>query len=144
MRVLVCGSRTWTDWQFIWSVLDGLYAEAAVGWELVTLEPFVVIEGGAAGADKIARNWVYNSPLHGPLVGSSEDNGRCMPVKSEQYPAEWSKYGKLAGQFRNRKMLNEGKPDIVTAFWDGQSRGTANMFLIASAARVPTYVITKP
>lgn len=53
----------------------------------------------------------------------------------EEYPADWKRYGMAAGPIRNRRMLKEGKPDIVIAFAGG--RGTADMVRQAKAAGVP-------
>lgn len=61
----------------------------------------------------------------------------------EKYPADWEKYGKVAGPIRNQQMLDEGKPDVVYAFTDdlSNSRGTADMCRRANKAGVPVYVI---
>jgi hypothetical protein len=48
MRLLVCGSRTWTDRSRLWQVLDQLVREHGDG-QVVT-----VIEGDARGADRLA------------------------------------------------------------------------------------------
>ena len=33
--------------------------------------------------------------------------------------ADWDKYGKSAGPMRNKKMMKQGKPDQVVAFFGG-------------------------
>lgn len=126
MRVLVCGSRDFTDKRAIWMVLSG------ISWisERVTL-----IEGGAAGADRIAAEYA-----EGIVSGSASGSH----WKHEQYKAEWAKYGKTAGRIRNKQMLTEGKPDMVLAFVNkplAESKGTADMVLQATQADIPTYVI---
>lgn len=147
MRVLVCGSREWDDWQVVHSVLNGFYADAACEWLTVDATPFVVIEGGARGADSIAHDWVYHCPLHGePVLLATfdpvtyHDKPSGMPVASLRFPADWSK-GKAAGYIRNRRMLEEGKPDFVLAF--GHGKGTDMMVNLAVTAGVPTYRIVK-
>ena len=47
----------------------------------------------------------------------------------EHYPAEWQKYGKIAGPKRNEIMAQ--RCDFVICFWDGKSRGTRSMIDLA-------------
>jgi hypothetical protein len=83
----------------------------------------VLIEGEAPGADTLAREWATEQGI---------------PV--ERYPADWNRHGKAAGPIRNRRMLVEGKPDLVVAFPGG--RGTANMISQAEAAGVKVLKVT--
>jgi len=102
MRVLVCGSRTFSNRALMDKHLSKL-----------NLKPGdVVIEGEARGADLMARGW-------------AEDHD----ISVEDYPADWKKYGRRAGSVRNKQMLVEGKPDLVIAFFAGpeKSPGTSNM-----------------
>lgn len=122
MRVLVCGGRDWTDRECIRAILDGMVTGQ--------LDPLLVIEGGAKGADSIAGEWAHDwHPTH---------------ADRRSFPADWATHGKGAGPIRNQKMLNEGKPDVVWAFVTrplAESRGTADMVRRAVAAGVPTYVV---
>src|SRR5690606_38640260 len=120
MRVLVCGSRTLTPPTSIDVMLFGL--TAVIGDD----PEFVVIEGGARGADTLARQWCEN-----------------FGKDFEEYPADWDRYGKRAGYIRNQQMLDEGKPDLVVAFYDGQerSRGTAMMCDLARKAGIETWEV---
>lgn len=81
------------------------------------LPEVVIIHGGAAGADKIADEWAMVNWCH-----------------IEEYKADWDKYGRSAGPIRNKRMLTEGKPDLVVAFPGG--RGTMNMIKLAKEAGV--------
>lgn len=122
MRVLVCGSRTFTDERIIRLALFGAVAEAHA-----LLGDLDVIHGGAQGADALAHQVAVNDLLD-----------------VEEYPADWDTHGKAAGPIRNQQMLDEGKPDLVLAFVDkplAESRGTADMVRRARAAGVPTYVV---
>ncbi len=110
MKVLVCGGRHYSD-------LPQLF------WALDNLQPSVVIEGGATGADALARRY-------------AEKRG----IQLQTFEAEWSKYGNAAGPIRNRKMLNEGKPDLVLACPGG--KGTADMVRRASVAGITVQHIT--
>jgi predicted Rossmann-fold nucleotide-binding protein len=113
LRVLVCGGRHYADKSRVWDALDALADEqSAAGGGLF------VIEGGAQGADRFAREWRAK---------------RLHPGKT--YPAAWDREGKAAGVLRNGRMLAEGKPDLVLAFPGG--RGTMDMVLRAEAAGVP-------
>jgi hypothetical protein len=122
MRLLVCGSRTWTDRARLWQVLDRLVSEHSDG-QVVT-----VIEGDARGADRLA----------GQLA-------RERGWRLERYPADWTRQGRAAGFRRNARMLQQGRPDLVVAFTLGplaESRGTADMVRRAREAGVPVQIIT--
>ena len=108
MRVLICGDRNWKDYFFIRKVLSA------------RLKPTdLVIEGGARGADTLARTAALS-----------------LKIEVMEFPAEWAKYGKAAGPIRNKKMLDVGRPDQVWAFHDNiqGSRGTKNMITLAHQA----------
>lgn len=109
MRVLVCGGRGFDDETALINLL-GQYADQ--------YGPFThIIHGGANGADALAGVWAQL---------------RQLPVTV--YRANWQKHGKAAGPIRNRRMLDEGKPDLVIAFPGG--KGTANMIAIANSSGV--------
>jgi len=121
MRLLVCGSRTWTDYRLLRRTV-----EATVGHHQV--EDVTIIEGGARGADRMAG---HLTSLHGWGL--------------EVYPARWQQEGRAAGMRRNARMLHHGRPDLVLAFVDkplDQSRGTADMVRRATQAGVPVQIIT--
>lgn len=113
MRVLACGGRDYRDFEVVKRELDYLYLIEGVD---------VLIEGGARGADTLARVWAVQ-----------------RGVRVETYPAEWDVYGKAAGARRNAQMLAEGKPNLVVAFPGG--RGTADMVRQAKAAGVPVVFV---
>jgi YspA, cpYpsA-related SLOG family len=120
MRVLVCGSRFWNDARLVTSMLDGLLASEP------GTEEFVVIDGHAAGPDRIAHDWAE----------FNKDRG----VNFECYPANWKVSPKGAGPIRNRRMLKEGRPTLVIGFTDDDlapPSGTYDMMNIARAAKVP-------
>lgn len=78
----------------------------------------LIIEGGATGADALAKAWAIH-------------NG----VEYLTFYAMWNVHGKAAGPRRNQRALDEGKPDLVIAFPGGA--GTAHMVKIAKAAGIP-------
>lgn len=108
-RVLVSGSRNWSDAGTIHSALNEMRAVHG---------KITVVHGGARGADSIADDWA-----------------RSNDVPVEVYPAQWDKYGKAAGMKRNRQMLDTGI-DVVAAFPLGRSPGTRGMMNIAKTAGV--------
>lgn len=100
MRVLVCGSRDWTDRRRIRARLLNLPRGSTV------------IHGGARGADRLAG-----------------DVARNLGFEVIEVPADWRPDGvtldRSAGHRRNIKMLDM-KPDLVLAFWKDGSTGTAH------------------
>jgi hypothetical protein len=117
MRVIVCGSRDWTDEQVIYGRL------------LQLPDSSVVITGGCRGADAIAADLVHTSSL--------------LALSSETFPADWKTHGKAAGPIRNRHMLDAGC-DLVIAFHPDieSSKGTKHMVDIAGTAGVSVEIIT--
>lgn len=80
-------------------------------------EGVILVQGGAAGADRLAKLW-------------AERNGiPCAEIK-----AYWGLFGKSAGGVRNTAMLLL-RPDLCVAF--PGNRGTADMVAKCGAAGVP-------
>jgi hypothetical protein len=102
IKVLICGSRHWSDWHLIKSVLETLEPESTV-----------IIHGAAKGADTLAAILAVEMGFY--------------QVKA--YPTQWSKYGRAAGPIRNQQMLDEEDPEIVHAFSDDlySSKGAKDM-----------------
>ena len=113
MRVLICGSRVWTDKERIRRELIGL----GVGYI------DCIIEGGARGADLLSKEVALE-----------------LRILVDEYPAHWKLYGSSAGFIRNGYMLKKGKPDLVLAFIIGNSPGTSNMIKQARKAEVEVRV----
>lgn len=114
MRVLVCGSRTFSD-------ADKMFAELNTGKHGYI---DTVIHGAAKGADMLAHDWAAT-----------------YARQVEVYRADWVREGKAAGVLRNTRMLEYGKPDKVIAFWNGESKGTENMINQARKAGVEVVVV---
>ena len=132
MRILVCGSRTWDNKEAIETRMYDQLTAAQKGYRDVRtgVPELVFIHGAASGADELCQE----------VVEDMHDDGHLW-VAVQEFPAEWNKYGRAAGPIRNKQMLVEGRPEIVLAFWDGKSRGTANMISQAKAAGVPVEII---
>ena len=116
-RVLVTGSRTWDDKDFIWNVLDILLAE---------LGDMVIVHGAAKGADAIAQGWVRHQLVNG--------GGQ---VRAERHPADWSRHGRAAGYRRNAEMVALGA-DLALAFIRDGSKGATNCADLAERAGIET------
>jgi hypothetical protein len=111
MRVLVTGGRKYADRERVYSALDAVHAKHGVT---------LLIEGGARGADRLARDWA-----------------RLRRVPYETCDADWNRYGNVAGLLRNSQMLADWKPEAVVAFKG--NNGTADMVAKAEAAGVPVW-----
>ncbi|MFD4474652.1 SLOG family protein [Streptomyces sp. NPDC058471] len=121
-RVLVTGSRDWSDVRAVTAALDEAY-EAAPNDRM-----FVVVHGDCpTGADAMARGWAASA------WASSGEWG----VDQDPFPAAWRLHGKQAGPIRNARMVAAGA-DLCLAFVRNGSRGASHTALLAEAAGIPT------
>ncbi|MDP9798313.1 hypothetical protein J2S43_006825 [Catenuloplanes nepalensis] len=111
-RVLLTGSRAWTDAAGITAVLDRL---------LRCHGPALTVVHGACvrGADAIAESWC-----------------RRNHVAVERYPADWSA-GRRAGPARNAAMVAT-RPDLCIAFIRDASPGATGCADLAEQNGIPT------
>lgn len=120
-RVLVTGSRTWTDVPKL---------DEALSLALMTHRGRMVLVHGACptGADAQADEW-------------ARKNG--VPI--ETHPADWSGQGRVAGFKRNQAMVDT-KPDVVLAFIRQGSKGATHCAEAADRAglKVLRYVDDAP
>lgn len=111
--LIVCGGRDYNDRAKAFHTLDRIHAK----------RPIVrIVEGGASGADSIAREWANS---HG--------------VECRTFHADWTAHGKAAGPMRNQLML-DSEVDGVLAFPGG--RGTADMVSRARSWGVTVMEVT--
>lgn len=120
IRIIVTGSRSWTDHAAIWGALD-LVAEAA----RATGSPLVLAHGCAKGADVIADRWAGQRRMQG------------WPIEVERFPALWRTHGKRAGLVRNAEMVKPGA-DVCLAFILDGSRGATHCADLAEANDIRT------
>lgn len=118
MRILVCGSRNFTDYDYFWNTLNKIIFSKPIE------DKWIMISGMARGTDTMA-------------VRYAEEYG----MEVLKFPAKWDEHGKAAGPIRNKQMLDEGKPDMVIAFRYPDSRGTQNMIDQATKAGVPVRIV---
>lgn len=118
MRVIVAGSRGFTDQMTAFHELDKLFEGKAVK----------VVSGKAPGADLLGELW-------------AQARGHALKC----FPAEWDLYGKQAGYLRNVEMAKyarEQEEGMLVAFWNGHSRGTEHMIRIAREKGLKVVVIS--
>lgn len=124
-RLIVCGSRDFSDKDHLFASLDRI---------LERHHDLVIVEGGARGADSLAREWA-----------------RATVIPVETFPANWEQLGKRAGWVRNVQMADSMAHDTpiggVVAFYrdpSEPSRGTEMMVKIASERGIPVWVPPLP
>lgn len=116
-RVLITGSRDWTDELAIIDAITNI-AIPPSAWTLV--------HGDSRGADRI---------------GASFAAGLGMTV--EAHPADWDRYGRSAGFRRNAEMVNLGA-DVCLAFIRDDSRGATMTADMAEKAGIRTIRMEAP
>lgn len=117
-RILVTGSRTWTDSDVIAFEL-GL----VIGSRPETLVVPVIVHGHCPkGADAIADDLAHRFGL---------------PV--ERHPADWDAHGKRAGFLRNQAMVDLGAAICLAFIRDG-SKGATHTMEAASRAGIPVRI----
>lgn len=147
MRILVCGSRTWTDRQAILtgvlqacSERDQCYCDEDQGAGYTYQDEHGECMFCDAAHYSLRHHALISSTARGAdTLGAELATEYRMDLVS--FPANWARYGRAAGILRNQQMLDEGKPDLVLAFWDGKSRGTADMINRARKAGVEVRII---
>lgn len=130
-KVIVAGSRTFTDGTYLKETLDNLYKE-----------DFILVSGCANGADKLGEQYATARGLQieKHYAKWSDISVPNAVVKYNQY----GPYNAMAGHNRNQEMLNsllnnDDKGEVVV-FWDRKSKGTENMIKIATKAGLPVII----
>lgn len=115
MRILITGSRDWTDRSAILGSIAQFEEQSGVLPQEVT-----VVHGACpTGADAIADEMTH-----------------ALGCQVERHPADWATHGKAAGPIRNAVMVSLGA-DICLAFPLGESRGTRSCMRMARNAGIP-------
>lgn len=111
MKILVFGGRDYRDWQRVYTALDNRLAQYG--------DDLIIVHGKCkTGADRYADQWAEQNEVD------------CLRV-----PAKWTKYGKLAGPKRNRRMAERYKPDAAIQFPGGD--GTTDMRAVCDDLGIP-------
>jgi len=116
-RLLVTGSRDWTDREVIQLLLAKVYDQVK------DRDP-ILVHGTARGVDEMSSKiWLE---LGGAV---------------EAHPADWDRYGKQAGFVRNQQMVDMGA-NLCIAFIKNNSRGASACARLAEKASIKTWRIT--
>lgn len=112
---MVTGSRKWQYKDVVWSCLGEQY-QAWLATDPDDNEQFIVVHGGAVGADTFAQNWA-------DYMSATRDN-----VGVEVHNPDLKSYGSPAAyHIRNAEMISS-LPDFALVFiWNehfNESRGT--------------------
>lgn len=110
MKVIIAGPRDYHD-----------YVSLLVAIHLCPFDISEVVSGRAKGVDTLGERW-------------AKDYG--VPVKP--FPADWNRWGNSAGPKRNKQMAEYA--DAAILLWDGHSRGTRSMRMIAEGERIGLFV----
>ena len=105
LKVIIAGGRDFNDFELLKAKCDKILSEYAV-------TDIQIVSGCAKGAD---------------LLG--EDYAKVRHLSMVRFPADWNKHGKAAGPIRNVQMAEFA--DVLIAFHDGNSKGTAHMIRTA-------------
>ena len=106
MKTIIAGSRTIEDYEALKTVM------ARIDFDITE-----VVSGGCWGVDLMGERW-------------AQENG--IPVR--QFAADWAKYGRIAGELRNREMAEYA--DALVILWDGKSPGASCMMRESSKAGI--------
>lgn len=112
LKVIVAGGREFDDYDRLCTVLDNM---------LPADEELEIVSGGAKGADRLGEEFAHTRHISLKIIR-----------------ANWDKYGKQAGHFRNEVMAEYA--DMLVAFWDGKSPNTSHMINEARKHGVKVHV----
>lgn len=127
-RVLVTGSRDWTDEFTIFTALAETLGDFATELRDAGVEDwtdprhYLLVHGDCpTGADAMAHR-IWTEQLHCPVLPR---------------PALWGVWGKKAGPLRNRHMVHDIGADRCLAFIMPGSRGAVDCAKLADKALIP-------
>ena len=111
MKLIIAGSRTFTDYQLLCQTLAPERHHIAQ-----------ILTGGARGAEQLGYRWAWKHA-----------------IRHQLFRANWERFGKSAGVRCNHQMAQAG--DMLIAFWDGCSTGTRHMISCMQQLGKPVVVI---
>lgn len=111
MKIGVVGCRHFNDYRFLKAILV----------KHTKLGEHSIVSGGAKGADSLAKKYAqeFNIPI-------------------EEFFPDWNRHGRSAGPRRNKQIVDAS--DIIIAFWNGRSMGTASTVGLAVKVKKPVYI----
>lgn len=118
-KVIIAGGRDFNDYALLCERCDRLLALKRQSHSIV------IVSGTAKGAD---------------CLGERYANERGYVI--QRFRPDWEHDGKAAGFIRNAQMADVA--DALIAFWDGSSKGTANMISVARKHSLFMRVVSYP
>ena len=115
VKVGIVGSRSITDSEYVFSVLDFYLSR------LLEENEVVIVSGGAVGIDSLGAQWA-----------------ELRKLKTEIYLPDWQTHGKKAGFLRNQQIIDNS--DYLIAITTG-SNGTADSIKRAVKKNIPIKII---
>lgn len=115
MKVIIAGGRDFNNWPMLVEKCNYYFSRLGAA-------DIEIVEGGARGSDAMGKRY---AEVHG--------------LAHTQFAADWDKHGKAAGPIRNREMGAYG--DVLIAFWDWRSTGTADMINVMSELKKPYRIV---
>lgn len=104
IRLIIAGGRDFDNFEMLKREMFEFLTEN----NLISFDQIEIVSGCANGADKLG-----------------EDFAAAYGIPVALFPARWNYFGAQAGPIRNGHMARYATHCIC--FWDGQSKGTANM-----------------
>lgn len=114
-RVLVCGGRTFSDHDLVFTTLDRLHADNPIE---------LVIHGDARGADRLAQTWALSNGVAEQAFKAKWNDVKGLSPRTLKQDARGRLFNPLAGFVRNEEMLR-ACPTHAIAFPGGN--GTNDM-----------------
>ncbi|MEH6631836.1 MAG: SLOG family protein [Halopseudomonas aestusnigri] len=106
MKVIIAGSRTIDDYEALVTFVE------SIGWPIEE-----IVSGGCRGVDELGERWAESKSISKKVLH-----------------ADWAKYGREAGELRNRDMAKYA--DGLILLWDGKSPGASCMLRESSRAGI--------
>lgn len=120
LKVIVAGPRDYENEDLVRNILIAvlsLYSDE---------DEIEIVEGGAKGVDRIAKNYALSQ--------------QSSKISLKEFPADWNQYGKRAGPLRNQEMAKYSDVLIAFRYKDNPSRGTENMIKTAMEEGLDVYI----
>lgn len=144
MKVLIVGSRTYKDYDYLDSMCVNFIAKEQYERE-ISIAEIEIVSGHGEGADRLAENFAFHHGL--PIQLFPADWNRLEVSGSEQLFIKdgfYGKYNLLAGINRNTKMVEYCRQNgggIVIAFIQGESKGTKDTIRKSKIAGLKIYQV---
>lgn len=110
IRIIIAGSREFNRYETVKIKVKSVLSKLEIPDDK---DKITIVSGTARGADKLGETLAIEKGYH-----------------IKRFNPRWDVYGKSAGIIRNKEMAefaSKGELGILIAFWNGKSRGTANM-----------------